>query len=109
MRCLAQKSAGLIDRGTEAVILRVVKGKNATQVRFEAALDRLWDQRLLVLLLRLVGAAVETMNGAPVAARPVGGASVPSMRVHHYDCSCPTRYKLFLRMNRLQIGQFGLR
>jgi hypothetical protein len=63
------------------------------------------EQRLLVLLLRLVGAAIEDVQGQARQPRPVRGAAVPQVSVHDDHVPGPAGHEHLVRVRALRIVQ----
>ena len=81
------------------------RASNRAARRATALLHRGPQQPLLVLLLRLVAAAVEGVHGGARRGRAVGRAAVPEVGVHHHDGAGPAGHQHLVGMRRRAVGQ----
>ena len=105
----AQKAAHPCRLRAELVVARIVKRQDAAQFRREARLRLRPQQRLLVLLLRLVAARVERMQRAARHSGAVRRTAVPGVGIHYYHGPSLTQHQHLIGMRRLRIGQRLLR
>ena len=76
-----------------AELIRSFSGSSSARIRRSSGLnrrlERLGNQRLLVLLLRLVAAAIKAMHCAALRRGSIGRSTMPAVRIHHDNVSRP--------------------
>ena len=71
--------------GAEFVVEGVVEGEQIAQFWAQLSLDAGGEELLLILLLRLIAAAIKTVQGESIGGGGVLGSGVPEVGVHHHD------------------------
>ena len=104
-----QKSAGGGFSSAQFVVQGIIQGEQLTKLRRKGSLSFRAKQTLLILLLRLVKTAVEAVEGPAMRAGPVGGASVPGMRVHDGDASGGTEDEGLIGVRPQRVSEHVLR
>src|SRR5262249_38409866 len=109
------RSSGLLHEaaapalGAHRVVGGVVEGQDLPGRRRQRGLGLRRQRRLLMLLLRLVPPAVERMEGEAPPLRPVGGAAVPEVRVHHNEVAGAAGDEDLLRVGPARVVERVLR
>ena len=86
---LAKETAGLVYSRADSVILEIVQREDAPQLGSESSLEIHRNQGLLVLLLRLVAAAIKAVYCAALLRGSIGCSAVPGVSIHHRQRSRP--------------------